>query len=233
MRSIVFDTGPIINLAVNNLLWILKPMKESFNGEFYITKGVYDELVERPLHSKKFKLEAFQILHLISEGILTIYETQKIHSYAEELCSLMNKCFIAHNNYIKLVHFAEIEALSCARAVGAECVVIDERTTRKMIENIENVSETLKFKLHTNIQMDKNNIKKVKELISHYRVIRSIELFTVAYKMGLITKNISTFERNKVKNIEKEMLEGGLWALKLNGASISQKEIETIVRKFR
>ena len=58
MKSIVFDTGPIISLTLNNLLWIIEPLHDRFGGEFYITKAVYKELIDRPLSTKKYKFEA-------------------------------------------------------------------------------------------------------------------------------------------------------------------------------
>jgi len=62
MKALVFDTGPIITLAMNNLLWLVKEMKDKFNGEFYITESVKRECVDRPLTSKKYKYEAIQVL---------------------------------------------------------------------------------------------------------------------------------------------------------------------------
>ena len=54
MKSLVFDSGPIISLATNNLLWVLEPLKNKFNGKFFITQAVKGEIVERPLETKKF-----------------------------------------------------------------------------------------------------------------------------------------------------------------------------------
>ena len=35
-KALIFDSGAIITLALNNLLYILKPLKKEFGGEFYI-----------------------------------------------------------------------------------------------------------------------------------------------------------------------------------------------------
>lgn len=70
MKSIIFDAGPIISLATNNLLWILKPLKKYFNGKFYITDAVKRELVDKPFETKKFKFEAIQVEKLIEEGVI-------------------------------------------------------------------------------------------------------------------------------------------------------------------
>ena len=55
MKSLVFDAGPIISLTMNNLLWLLDPLKVNFKGEFYIPMAVKGELVDRPLTTKKFR----------------------------------------------------------------------------------------------------------------------------------------------------------------------------------
>ncbi len=70
--SIVFDTGPLISLSTNNLLWILPKIKESFQGDFIITPAVKRECVTRPLETKKFKFEALQVLRQIEKQTLTI-----------------------------------------------------------------------------------------------------------------------------------------------------------------
>ena len=55
MKSLVFDSSTIITLAMNNLLSLLKPLKEKFQGEFYIPLSVKEEIIDVPFRSKKFK----------------------------------------------------------------------------------------------------------------------------------------------------------------------------------
>ena len=68
VKALVFDTGPIISLAMNNLLWVLVKLKEKFSGDFYVTPGVKRECVDKPLLGKKFKFEAMRTLKLIEDG---------------------------------------------------------------------------------------------------------------------------------------------------------------------
>ena len=74
MKTIVFDSGPIISLAMKNLLWTLEPLKKEFGGEFYIPYGVKKELIDKPLQGKKYKFEALQVLRLINLGSLKVNE---------------------------------------------------------------------------------------------------------------------------------------------------------------
>ncbi len=221
MKALVFDTGPIINLAMNNLLWILKELKALFKGEFYITPSVKRESVDRPLTSKKFKFEALQVLKLVQDGILKVYEDSMLKEKTIELLRLSNSLFIAQNNFIKNVQYAEIEAIVAAKMLDASAVVIDEFITRKLIENPLLVKQRMKKKLHLPIREEKENIRLFQKETANIKVIRSFELVLIAYEKGLFKKYYLSLE-----NAKKTLLEGLLWAVKLNGCSITQKDIE-------
>src|SRR3989338_4468124 len=78
MKAIIFDSSTIINLALNNLLWILQPLKEKYKGEFYITESIKKEIIDRPFQIKRFKLEAIQISKEIEKGVLKVYQEQDL-----------------------------------------------------------------------------------------------------------------------------------------------------------
>ncbi len=225
MKCLVFDTGPLISLALNNLLWILRPLKEKYGGEFYIPGSVKKECVEKPLQSKKFKFEALQILKLIEDGTIKIYDEEKTKTEALYLLENANSIFKVHDNYVKIVQFAEIETISVAKALGAEAIVIDEFTTRTLLEDPFSVHERLERKLHLNVDADKNNIKKFRDVTLGVNVIRSFELVMIAYELGLF-KDLYL----NIPNPKKTLLEGLLWAIKLNGCSISEQELMEAIK---
>ena len=73
MKALVFDTGPVISLTMNNLLWLLDPLKEMSKANFFITEQVRRELVDVPLNkTKRYKFEALQVLHYIENGTLEV-----------------------------------------------------------------------------------------------------------------------------------------------------------------
>src|SRR3989338_4411789 len=114
MKTIVFDTGPIISLTLNNLLWILEELRKWYKGEFYITPAVYDELINKPLSTRKYKLEALQVLPYITKGTLKVYNNLPIINIAKELDTIANKIFQVEGNYVQIVHRGEIEAVATA-----------------------------------------------------------------------------------------------------------------------
>ena len=225
MKSLIFDAGPVISLAMNNLLWALEPLKKKFNGKFYLTEAVRKELVDRPLETKKFKFEAIQVEKLIENGVLDIIENNFIREKTPGLLNIANEIFKAYNNYIKIVHYAEMSVIAASITLSADAIVIDEKTTRFLIENPKMIVEILKKTLHTPISINESNLKEFNAVVKDVKTIRSIELVTIAYERGLLDNYVT-----KLPDARKNLLESVLWGVKLNGCAVSKEEIEQIVR---
>lgn len=225
MKSLIFDAGPIISLATNNLLWILEPLKKEFNGKFYLTEPVRRELVDRPLETKKFKFEAIQVEKLIENGVLEAVDNAFIREKTPGLLNTANEIFRAYNNYMRIVHFAEISVIAAAVNLNADAIVIDEKTTRFLIENPKIILEILRKTLHTPISINESNLKEFENNVKGIRTIRSVELVTIAYEHGILDKYIT-----KIPDARKNLLESVLWGVKLNGCAVSKDEIEQILR---
>lgn len=225
MKSLIFDAGPIISLATNNLLWILEPLKKKFNGKFYLTKAVKHELVDKPLETKKFKFEAIQVEKLIENEVLEIIDNTFIIQETPKLLSTANEVFKAYNNYIKIVHFAEISVIAAAVNLNADAIALDEKTTRFLIENPKMVLEILRKTLHTSISINENNLSTFKNTVKNIKTIRSTELVAIAYEQGILDEYIT-----KIPDARKNLLESVLWGVKLNGCAVSKEEIEQILK---
>lgn len=229
-RCLVFDTGPVISLTTNNLLWLLNPLKRQFNGEFYISKRVSEELVENPLTTKKYKFEALQVLRHITDNTMTIVEKKEVDILAKKLMDYANRSFKAYGNYISVLHYGEIQSLALAVHLNAEAFVVDERTIRKIIENPADLVKILTHKLHTKITVDQKNFRKFSEIAKRIKLIRSFELATIAFELGLLDKYITEEERKKYPNLSRSLLEGVLWGVKLNGCAVTEREINQILK---
>ena len=133
-KSLFFDAGPIITLVMSRLAWILPKLKEKFGGNFYITPSVKFELVDRPLNIKRFEFEALEVLKLIREGTLEVYNKVPKQKVAE-LKGLANGSFRMRNKTMDVVQAGELESVASALQTTASAVVMDERTLRLFIEN--------------------------------------------------------------------------------------------------
>ena len=229
MKSIVFDSGPIISLTLNNILWTLESLHEKFDGEFYITKEVYNEIITKPLATKKYKFEALQILPLITKGILKFTTEKEIEDKAKILLKLANEVFMARENYIKIVHMGEMQAIACALIKKSDTIAIDERTTRILIEKPLSLKRHFEKKLHTKVDMNEDNLKILTKEFGHLKVIRSFELVTIAFELGLLNIFAQKEEEKLVPNIRSALLESVLWGVKLNGCSVKREEIYEVV----
>jgi hypothetical protein len=224
MKVLIFDTGPIISLATNNLLWILKKLKAEFRGEFYIPSTVKQEIIDKPLDSKRFKYEAMQVMKEVKDTTLSIYDNEQLRNKTLELLSLANNIYYAHNRNIKIVQYADMEVLASALLLNASAVVIDERTTRTLVESPDRVKSILEHKLHLKINVNKENLDKLTSSIRNIRVIRSIELVIMGYEKGFFKEYIPN-----IQNPQKNLLDGLLWGVKLNGCSVTAEEIEKVI----
>lgn len=230
MKALVFDSGPIITFALNNLLWVMDPLKQRFNGEFYIPYAVKKELIDKPLKTKRYKFEAIQVMKHISSGVLKIYEKKDIRKTTNNILNLTNRSLKAKGNYVKIVHRGEIEAIALANHLNAPALVTDERTTRYLIEKPHQLAKYMRRKLHTKVHVDHDKIKQLQVYWKNIKVLRSVELLTIAYETGLLDLYISRFQEKIMKNPKRTLLESVLWGAKLNGCAVSSDEIKTILK---
>lgn len=223
LKILIFDSSSLINLVMNGLTDMLSDLKKIFNGKFIISYSVKHEVIDRPLEIKQFELGALKIKKLLDDKILEMPESlgiehNQIIEKTHEILKKANKIFSAENEFIHIIDDGEASCLALsilATDKGTEnVIVIDERTTRMLGENPENLKKLFERKFHMNIQMFKENIPKINKI----RFIRSSELSYVAWKKNLI----------KLKN--GNALDALLYATKFKGASISREEIEEIKR---
>lgn len=224
MKALLFDAGPIISLTTNSLLWLLEPLKQKFGGEFYITEGVRKELVERPLQTKKFKFEALQVEHMIETNVLRLIKSKQVFERAKHLLDLANDIFHVRNHAINVLQLGELETLAAAKMMGIQYVAVDERITRLLLENPGEMEQLLERKLHTDVRVDTGKLTQLHHETEGVKLIRSTELVTMAFELGLLDKFLA-----EMPDAKKQLLQAVLWGVKLNGCSISQEDIDEIV----
>ncbi len=220
-KAIIFDSSAIINFTMNGLLSEFRELKKIFDGKFLITKEVREEVIEKPMRIKRFKLEALKIKELLAEKILEMpsdsgIDENKISKMTREIINLANNTFFGHGNAIHIIDSGEASCLALSKLLNEKGVknvlVVDERTLRILGEKPENLLALLNKKLHTEIESKEENFNFFRD----FRFIRSTELIYIAYKKGIV----------KLKN--HEVLDALLYAMKFNGCSISDDEISEI-----
>jgi len=223
MTDLIFDTSSIISLATNNLLGVLIELKKKFKGDFLISDAVRMEILDNPLNSKKYKLEAIMISELVQNNIFRIYSKINIEQKTIRVMNICNNIFLAYNNPIHILDKAEVESLVLTQLLKG-VYIVDERNIRLMVEDYRKLALLLERKLDTKIKIDNQNLKLFKQEISNIKIIRSAELMAVAFELGLFREY-----ENKYAG-KKEILDGILWGLRLRGCAISTDEIEELIK---
>lgn len=220
-KILIFDSSSLINFVMNGLTQTLVDLKKIFRGKFIITDAVKYETIDRPSNIKKFELGSLQIKKLLDEKILEMPSAININeSVLREKTKIIlnhaNSSFEARNEYMHIIDAGEASCLALSLLAGEKnigsIIVIDERTTRMLGENPENLRELFETKLHTKVLLRKDFE------FPEFRFIRSSELVYVAYKKGFVN----------LKN--GDVLDALLYAVKYKGCSISRQEIEEIKR---
>lgn len=215
-KHLIFDSGPLINFAMNGLLPLLIKLKKEFKGDFLITKEVKREIIDYPETTKRYALEAAQLKELFDRGIIkhadiTNEQVDELRNKREEIMSIANSTFYSKNKDIHLLDKGECAALALSKIMKCDCaLVIDERTARMLCENPENLRKLMQKKLHTPITANKKNY----DFFKDFKVIRSTELVYIAHKKELIELR------------DPKAYEAMLYAMKYKGCSISEEEIE-------
>lgn len=228
-RCIVFDSGPIISFATNNLLSTLERLKEQFKGKFILPESVKTELVDEPLQTKRFMFEALQVQRLISIGVFEVVEDNDTKELTLEIMKLANTCFSAKGKQIKIVHYAEMATIAAAKLLDADAIVLDERITRELVEHPLHLLDIMEKRLHMPIFTDAKSIALLKKYVSGLGIIRSVELLVLSSEKGLLDRYVADGEEKVIPSIRQKLLESTLWGLKMNGCAVSEKEIAQII----
>lgn len=217
MKKIVVDSSSLITLSSNCLLKTLKGLKEKENISFIIPESVYRESVETPLKIKRFEFNAIKIRNAVTKGILEIVKTTpEIKRTMNELSSVTANLCSADGRLLTLINKGEAETLALMKETDARILLIDERTTRMLIEEPQNVMNFLEKRHRCSITFHKGKLDLFKNFFEEIQVIRSVELIALAYDDG-------SFEMEMEKS--KEALEAALFAAKYSGCAVSANEI--------
>ncbi|MFH1785897.1 MAG: hypothetical protein ABH842_05705 [Candidatus Micrarchaeota archaeon] len=216
-RDILCDSGALISLTsacLDNLLYFFA---EKYRVRFIIPPSVEYEAVLRPLQSdlRKHLFSAIRLKDAIEDGVIVVVDA-KIEAEARKLMNAANNMFYIKGKPIKLIHYGESEMLALTKELGIDTILIDERTTRLLIEAPFKLKEHLEKEFAVNVMINKNGFRDLASQISNLKSLRSSEMVMLAYETGYF-KNF--------QKLQKEALEAALYKMRYAGCSISFEEI--------
>lgn len=220
-KAIILDTGTIITLSMNGLLYIIEELKKSTQTHFIITEQVKFEAIDRPLKVPRFLLGALRIKNLIENKTIELpqdlnIQKKEIDSITKKLMQIANSSITVSNKTIRIVSDAEMSCLALSQILTKKgtpnMIAVDERTTRILSEKPKDLEILMGKKLHTHVKLNPSGFEAFKQ----FKFLRSTELVYVAYKKGLL----------EIKG--PKALEAVLFATKFKGSSVSFDEINVL-----
>lgn len=230
--DLVCDASSIITLSTNCLLWILKPLKKYMEGNFYIPLSVQKELINIPLKSNKYRFEALRVVNAIENENILVFNDEKhidnITKDADRIQSWANSIFITKKKKnITLFHIGEAQAIALTKHLNTNALLIDEKTTRLLIEAPDMLKNIIQKRSKTKITVNEHALEQFTQYIENMSIIRSSELAMVAYEKGVFNNFLQSHVFNR--RFDEELINGVLFAIKNSGCAITKKEIEEYI----
>jgi predicted nucleic acid-binding protein len=225
MKEIVCDTSSLISLTESCLFPVLAFLRQRFNLQFVITEGVFYEAVLHPLSIPRevYSFSALKIKDAITKGVIEQRtRSNSTKALTEELLDYGNNMFYMKGRPLRLIHEGEVEMLAMACSDDARYVLMDERTTRLMVESPAEIKKHLEEEFGINVMVNKRNLASFQDIVEGINVVRSVELVALAYEHGFFDHF-----SNKV-----DIFRAALYKIKYSGCSITTEEIERMVKKI-
>lgn len=215
MSRIVCDASSLISLSDNCLLWVL----QSVGAEFLVPAAVKAELVDQPLRSRKFELKALRIKEFITRGAVRLADEDGVKEHAMEITRLANALFKYGSHNVRILHEGESESIALVKKLGTDALMIDERTTRLLIEDLEGLKSYIQHRTGFDLKMNNQVARDIRNQLEGTSVIRSSELLAYAFEKGAL---------DELGGLG--ALHASLYGLKFSGCAITSDEIEEYVK---
>ena len=216
MALLICDSSSLISLNESCLLGALDFLRKGSKAQFRIPPEVMRESVQRPLKIRRFEYSAIRLNHLLQEGIANLVEFPETKKLADELLELSNRIFSVAGMPLQLMQRGEAECIAVYRKAGAQALLIDEKTTRMLIESPAALRNKISSEYEERIEVDNAALAEWKRRTEGIFVMRSSELVAIAVSKGYF---------KPYRSLEKQALHAALYAVRNSGCSISEEEM--------
>ncbi len=218
MKKLICDSSSLISLSETCLLWALRDMK---NMKFVLPPAVKGEIVDYPLHVKRFELKAIYMEDFLHSKQVELFTHPRLEQESRFITDLANSLFTFRNKHIKIIQAGEAGSMAAMKLMHERNLLVDERTTRLLIEDIDILKKYIESRTGLKLEINSKEREALEEELSKFRVIRSVEVFAYLYDKG------------EFSDLDPKILEAGLWALKFAGCSVTQEEITDYLRMLK
>lgn len=223
-KEIVCDSSALISLTDCCMLRSLAFITKKFNFSFIITDVVEYECITNPLKitTKEYNLSALRIQDALKNNeLIKVKSSPETIKKRDEILTLANNLFFAQGRPLTLLHAGEAEIIALAYELNIKHLLMDERTTRLLIEAPFRVKEHFEEEFRINIMVNRDNLTKFNDIVKGFEISRSSEFVSLAYSAGYF---------NEYGTNKKDIYVAALYKLKYSGCSIRFNEIEELAR---
>ncbi len=216
---LICDSSSLISLSTTGLIGCLIILRKDL-GKIYLTPSVVNECIEKPLRIPAYSLSAVRLKRALNEKIFEVVSPSEKNTY--EILTYFNSILVEKKTKkpIHLIHLGEAEILAAAIENKINYILIDERTTRTVVENIEGLRRHLSEELNTELNINEYSHSKIIEMTKNINFIRSSEIVALSYEKNYF---------KKFRELEKDAFKAALYATKFAGCAIGFDEINEIL----
>ncbi|MBN1169972.1 hypothetical protein JXA56_03025 [Candidatus Micrarchaeota archaeon] len=224
-KDVLVDAGVLISLTSSCLDNMLYFFAEKHKVRFIIPPSVEQEVVGRPLQSKikRYLFSALRIQAAIDDGIIVVVDAE-VKEKTAKLMKAANNLFYIKGKPLHLIDPGESEMLILAKELGVEYILIDERTTRMLIEAPLKLKDHLADEFKVNVIVNKKNFQYLTAEISALRALRTSELVMLSYENGYFLD---------FQSLQPAILEAVLYKIKYAGCSVGFREIKEYLNEVQ
>jgi hypothetical protein len=196
-------------------------LKKRLRGSFLIPKSVEYECIIRPMKMKEHAIYALRLKRAVADGVINVVDMDLSHEI-EQVKWTANNMFFARGKPIHLIHEGEAEMLALANALDVKNLLIDERTTRLLVENPQLLQKHLEEEFHTSLDVNDKYVDEFARMTKNMSLFRSCEMLALAYEHGYF---------DDYRELKHDALEAALYRLKYSGCAVGMRDIEEYAAK--
>lgn len=212
--EVVCDSSSLIALSETCNTSVLGFLKEK-GARFFITPHVEKEIIAHPRQLKQYALSALRLNKLLQDKVLETIELSKAE--ARHVMEQANALFSVNGHAVKILHEGEAECLAALKRGNPRVFLIDEKTTRLLVESPKTLLESLRTEYAGKIVLNNVALNALRKGLEKKIVLRSTELLAIAFSKGFFQE----FEGERAN-----VFHSALYALQSAGCSITSRELE-------
>ncbi|MFH1470888.1 MAG: hypothetical protein ABIF01_04020 [Candidatus Micrarchaeota archaeon] len=222
-KAVICDSSSLIALAESCLFGVVEMLGEKLPGGFFVSDRVKQECIDRPMRMRSHELTAVRLKDALNRNVIKLASAGS-EKEMNDIVWVANNIFYVKGRPLSVIHAGEADMIATARIMGTNNILIDERTTRMLVEAPEKLRDQLEREFMRGIQVNENYLQKFEAMTKELVIVRSSELVMVAYERGYF---------KKYGTLEKKAIEAALYGLKFNGCGISFSEIDEFCNSIR